>query len=45
MGYYSIVVWLEREISERIWRVRTPGGGGILKDFLGGDVLLGQWNP
>ena len=21
------------------------GGGGILKEFLGGDVLLGHWNP
>ena len=22
-----------------------PGGGGVLQEFLGGDVLLGPWNP
>ena len=21
------------------------GGGGVLKEFLGGDVPLGPWNP
>ena len=24
---------------------RTPPGGGVLQEFLGGDVLLGPWNP
>ena len=23
----------------------APGGGGVLKEFLGGDVPLGPWNP
>ena len=37
-------VWLEREISEAY--LTGPGpGGGILEEFLGGDVLLGHWNP
>ena len=22
-----------------------PPGGGVLKEFLGGDVSLGPWNP
>ena len=22
-----------------------PGGGGVLKEFLSGDVPLGPWNP
>ena len=22
-----------------------PGGGGVLQEFLGGDVPLGPWNP
>ena len=25
--------------------VRGLGGGGVLWEFLGGDVLLGHWNP
>ena len=24
---------------------KCPGGGEVLKEFLGGDVLLGPWNP
>ena len=23
----------------------SGGGGGVLKEFLGGDVLLGPWTP
>ena len=23
----------------------SPGGGGVLKEFLGGDVPRGFWNP
>ena len=23
----------------------SPGGGGALQEFLGGDVPLGPWNP
>ena len=38
--------WLEREISEAYLTGPGPGGGGgILKEFLGGDVLLCHWNP
>ena len=27
------------------WFTLCPGGGGVLKEFLGGDVPLGPWNP
>ena len=26
-------------------RAAPGGGGGVLKEFLGGDVPLGPWNP
>ena len=36
----AMVVPLQKEHN------KCPGGGGeVLKEFLGGDVLLGPWNP
>ena len=31
--------------SSRTCLYRRGWGGGVLKEFLGGDVLLGPWNP
>ena len=27
------------------FKANVPGGGGVLKEFLGGDLPLGPWNP
>ena len=32
---------IRMKISEGV----IPRGGGVLKEFLGGDVSLGPWNP
>ena len=31
--------------SNNFYQHHSPGGGGVLKEFLGGDVPLGPWNP
>ena len=41
-----VVETTTKNVSQKAILIKRPrGGGGVLKEFMGGDVPLGPWNP
>ena len=40
-----VVETTTKNVSQKAILIKRPRGGGVLKEFMGGDVPLGPWNP